>query len=77
MSGDVKSCFDCGDETRNEHGRCRDCDIRHSLDIMQCSVCERMRYRTETAVFKGVGAYLWGDPCTCDPKPPSVYEARK
>lgn len=50
------------------------CDIAHSLDRMQCSGCKRMRYRTETP-FGDIGGYLWGEPCVCDPRPPTVAEA--
>lgn len=70
-------CIDCGDLTLNPE-RCRDCDIEYSLNCMQCSVCERMRWRndrpgSESAVL---AQYLWGEPCQCPVGTPSVHEAR-
>jgi hypothetical protein len=43
--------YDCDDNegTLNENQLCRDCSIQQSLDLMQCSGCQRMRYRTETS----------------------------
>jgi hypothetical protein len=72
-----RPCEECGEETLNDT-LCRDCDITRNLDSMQCSVCKRMRYRLDddTAPCPGLGRALWGDRCECDPRPPSVYEAR-
>lgn len=70
---------DCGEHASYD-GRCRDCNIQHDLDRMQCSVCERMRYRERDGTvmdkFTAIGEALWGDRCACDPKPPSVAEAK-
>lgn len=73
---DERRCLDCPEMTRNEHGRCRDCDIEYLLDSMQCSGCSHMRYRQDGAA-KEMAEYVWGDPCLCDPRPPSVYDVRK
>lgn len=72
-------CTGCGDDHGgHDHGGgihlCRDCDIEHGLSGMECSACGRMRYRTETPLGN-IGGYLWGEPCTCDPRPPSTREA--
>ena len=69
-----RACIGCGEPTLNPE-LCRECDIERSLDRMQCSGCKRMRYRTDEERFSKLGAYLWGDPCTCDPKPPTVAVA--
>ena len=69
----------CG-EHESVDGRCRDCGIQHHLDTMQCSVCERMRYRARDGTvmdkFTAIGEALWGERCTCDPKPPSVADVK-
>lgn len=74
-------CTACGeDHGGHDHGNgahlCRDCDIEWVLASMECSVCKRMRYRTETPIGN-FGAYLWGDPCACDPRPPSMLDLRR
>jgi hypothetical protein len=62
-------CVDCEDDHASSPGnRCRDCDLQYLMHRMECSGCNRMRYRTNV-----IGA-IWGDPCKCDPKPPSRYE---
>lgn len=71
-----RACIDCGEPTLNPE-RCRECDIQYILACMQCSGCKQMRYRTDDERFSKLSAALWGDPCTCDPKPPSVYEAEQ
>lgn len=75
-------CDECGeDHGGNElNGRhlCRDCEIEELKDGMQCSVCKRMRYRTDVSgVLGNLGEYLWGSACSCDPKPPTVLQLRK
>lgn len=71
-------CTGCG-EDHGGHDRgsgvhlCRDCDIEYSMASMQCSGCKRMRYREET-LLGNIGAYLWGERCTCAPRPPSMRE---
>lgn len=61
-------------------GRCRECGIEHHLDTMQCSVCQRMRYRKRDGTvmdkLTAIGEALWGERCVCDPQPPSVAEAK-
>lgn len=69
-----RPCNGCNEPTLNPEW-CRECDIERSLDAMQCSGCQRMRYRTETP-FGDIGAYFWGEPCTCEPRPPSVLETK-
>ncbi len=71
-----RPCVDCGEPTLNPE-RCRDCDITRSLDRMQCSQCERMRYRVDTPMTAELGAYFWGEPCSCDPKPPTVADLKR
>lgn len=66
----------CGEWHATIDGRCRDCDIQHCLDRMECSVCRRMRYRQDVPRLTEFGVYLWGEPCDCDPKPPSLAEQR-
>ena len=54
---------------------CRDCAIEYRLDGMQCSGCNRMRYREDDATgpLPGLAAALWGERCACpEPRPPSV-----
>lgn len=70
-----RKCLDCEEMTRNEHGRCRDCDIEYLLDSMQCSGCKRMHY-TRDEKLAPIAASFWGDRCVCEPRPPTVYEAR-
>jgi hypothetical protein len=48
---------------------------------MQCSKCERMRYRerdgTAMDKFTAIGEALWGERCVCpEPKPPSVADQK-
>lgn len=66
----------CGEWHASSGERCRDCDIQHGLDSMQCSVCQRMRYRRDHEQLTAFAGYLWGDACECDPRPPSVADAR-
>jgi hypothetical protein len=64
----------CGEHANPSfNGRCRDCDITHMLDEMQCSGCKRMRYREDDPT--GMAWALWGERCACDPRPPSVAGA--
>lgn len=55
---------------------CRDCDLEYMMTSMECSGCRRMRYRVGVVVGN-LGEYLWGDQCSCDPRPPSVWEVRQ
>lgn len=62
-------------------GFCRDCGIQHHLDTMQCSKCERMRYRRRDGTvldkLTAIGEALWGDRCECpEPLPPSIAETK-
>lgn len=68
----MNSCKNCGDETLNPD-YCRDCGIERGLDAMECSGCHRMRYRTDPP-YSDIGRAFWGEPCACDPRPPSVLE---
>lgn len=71
------TCIECQeDHGSNWDGRCRDCNIEHGLDRMHCTGCGRMRYRTETPLGN-IGAYLWGEPCTCpEPRPQTRADVR-
>lgn len=64
-------CENCGDDTLNER-YCRECRIERDLTRMQCSVCKRMRYRTDDDFARSLGGWLWGEPCTCDPSTPRM-----
>lgn len=75
-------CIDCGeDHGTGSDGRCRDCNITFLLDSMQCSGCQRMRYRERDGsraadMAVEIAEAVWGDRCVCDPRPPTVYEVR-
>ena len=71
-------CTGCGEDHGGhdmgdgEH-LCRDCHLERGLAMMQCSVCQRMRYRPN--VLGGIGEYLWGEACKCEPGTPTVGDA--
>ncbi len=75
-------CVECGDETYNVDRNpvlCRECNITRMLEQIQCSSCERMRYRTDDdyAPLPGLAQALFGARCQCDPKTtPTMYDAR-
>lgn len=73
---DLPPCA-CGEDHVSVDGRCRDCDIQWLLDGMQCSACNRMRYRTDgPEPIADFGKYLWGDRCECAPSVPSKRDAK-
>lgn len=80
-SGDVNDehpCIDCGEDTLNDE-RCRDCNLEWLFTYNQCSVCKRKRFSdgAMTGLPNVTALEIWGPPCACKPKPPTVYESTK
>ena len=64
-------CRECNDDHGGIDGLCRDCWQEWKTLSMLCSGCERMRY--DSTVIGPV----WGDPCACDPRPPSTWDVER